>query len=141
VPPGWPVDGFGRASVTVARVLRRVGACVLRTFTGWSGYGFGSFFQASRRVNGGEGWDKGRREGPRRSRAICRLDAAQLRFGWRLENRWCWFSVFTRPPPSPALSRDDDVDLLLRVLGAGNVSREMRAAFQDRLFVLLGSRP
>jgi hypothetical protein len=40
-------------------------------------------------------------------------------------------------PAGPALSRDDEVDLLLRVLGAGNVSREMRAAFEDRVLTYL----
>jgi hypothetical protein len=43
-------------------------------------------------------------------------------------------------PAGPGLERDIEVDLLLRLLGAGNVSREMRAAFEDRLLVLLGSR-
>jgi hypothetical protein len=43
------------------------------------------------------------------------------------------------PSVRPRLTRDAEIDLLLRVLGT-NVAGDMAAAFTERLLVLLGSR-
>lgn len=43
-------------------------------------------------------------------------------------------------PAGPALSRGDEIDLLLNVLAMAHVEPGMRAAFTERLLVLLGSR-